>query len=81
MILSDDVSKAQLLDHLTEILEVPAGSLTGSEKLVDLQEWNSIAMMSFIAFADEHFNKILSPRQFAGCETVNDLAKLLPLEG
>jgi acyl carrier protein len=81
MILSDDVSKTQLLEHLTQILEVPEGSLTGDEKLDDLQEWNSIAMMSFIAFADEHFNKILSPRQFAGCETVNDLGKLLPAEG
>jgi acyl carrier protein len=77
MILSDHVSKTQLLEHIARILEVPEGSLTGDEKLADLQEWNSMAMMSFIAFADEDFNKILSPRQFAGCETVDDLGKLL----
>ena len=77
MILSDYVSKTELLEHLTQILEVPEGSLTGDEKLADLQEWNSMAMMSFIAFADEDFNKILSPRQFVGCQTVNDLGKLL----
>jgi acyl carrier protein len=81
MILSDDVSKTQVLEQLAQILEVPAGSLTGDEKLDDLQEWNSIAMMSFIAFADEHFNKILSPRQFVACETVNDLGRFLTVEG
>jgi len=75
------VSKSQFLDHLSEILEVPAGSLTGDEKLIDLPEWNSMAMMSFIAFGDEHFQKTLSPRQFAACQTVNDLGNLLGVGG
>jgi acyl carrier protein len=75
------VSKAEFLDRLGEILEVPAGSLTGEEKLSDLPEWNSIAMVSFIAFCDENFQKTLSPRQFTTCETVNDLGKLLNLAG
>jgi acyl carrier protein len=75
------VSKAQFLDHLSDILEVPAGSLRGDEKLSDLEEWNSIAMVSFIAFGDEHFQKTLSPRQFVTCETVNDLGKLVGVEG
>ena len=71
------MSKAQFLDHLSDILEVPSGSLTGDEKLSDLEEWNSIALVSFIAFADEHFQKTLSPRQFATCDTVDDLGKLV----
>jgi acyl carrier protein len=75
------VSKAQFLDHVSEILEVPAGSLTGDEKLSDLGEWNSMAMISFIAFGDEHFGKTLSPRQFAACDTVKDLGALLSVEG
>lgn len=74
------MSKAQFLEYLGEILEVPTGSLTGNEKLSDLQEWNSIAMMGFIAFGDEHFQKTLSPRQFATCDTVNDLGKLVGVE-
>lgn len=75
------MSKAQFLDHLTEMLEAPSGSLTGEEKLSGLEEWNSMAMMSFIAFGDEQFQKTLSPRQFAACETVNDLGKLVGVEG
>ncbi len=65
------------LDHVAEILEVPAGSLTGKEKLDDLESWDSVAMVSFIAFGDEHFEKSLSPRLFGSCETVDDLGRLV----
>jgi acyl carrier protein len=75
------VSKAQFLDHLSEILEVPAGSLTGDEKLSDLEEWNSLSMLSFITFGYDHFGKTLPPRQFATCDTVKDLGALLGVEG
>lgn len=74
------MSKAQFLNRLSEILEVPAGSLTGEEKLSDLEEWNSLSMISFIAMGDEEFQKSLSPRQFATCHTVNDLGALVGIE-
>ena len=74
------MSKAQFLEHISEILEVPSGSLTGDETLSDLEGWNSMAMISFIAFGDEHFKKTLSPRLFIGCDTVNDLGKLVGVE-
>ena len=67
----------EFLDHIAEILEVPADSLTGEEKLADLEGWTSIAIVSFIAFGDEHFSKTLSPRQMTACETVNDLGRLV----
>lgn len=75
------MSKTQFLDHLSEVLEVPVGTLSGDEKLSDLEEWNSMAMVSFIAFADEHFGKTLSPRQFAACDTIDDLSMLVGVEG
>ena len=59
---------------------MPAGSLTGGEELADLDGWDSVSLVSFITFGDEHFHKTLSPRQFAGCDTVNDLGKLLGVE-
>ena len=72
-----DVAKVEFLNRLSEILEVPPGSLTGDEKLEDLEDWTSMAMVSFIAFAHEHFGKTLSPRLFGTCDTVNDLGKLV----
>jgi acyl carrier protein len=71
------VSRVEFLNSLCEILEVPAGSLAGDEKLEDLEDWTSMAMVSFIAFAHEHFGKTLSPRLFATCDTVDDLGKLV----
>ena len=71
------MSKAEFLKHLTEILEMPPGSLNGDEKLDDLEDWTSMAMVSFIAFAHEHFGKTLSPRLFTTCDTVADLGKLV----
>ena len=73
----EDVSRVEFLNSLSEILEVPAGSLTGDERLEDLEDWTSMAMVSFIAFAHEHFGKTLSPRLFATCDTVDDLGKLV----
>lgn len=75
------MEKQKFLAELAEILEVPAGSLTGQEKLEDLEDWTSVAMVSFIAFADENFDKTLSPRDIAKCDTVDDLGKLAGVEG
>ena len=68
--------RAEFLTRMSEILDIEPGILTGPERLEDLPEWNSMAMVSFIAFADEHFNKTLSPRLFSTCNTVDDLGDL-----
>lgn len=75
------MSRAEFLDHLSTILELPSGSLSGDEKLSDLEEWTSLAMIGFIAFGDEQFEKTLSPRQVGACETVKDLGALVGVEG
>jgi acyl carrier protein len=70
------VTREEFLAQLDELLELPAGTLKGDEKLEDLERWDSLAMVSFIALADEHCNMRLSPRQFVTCNTVNDLVQL-----
>lgn len=70
------MTREEFLAQLDELLELPAGTLKGDEKLEDLERWDSLAMVSFIALADEHCNMRLSPRQFVTCNTVNDLVQL-----
>lgn len=66
---------------MDELMELPPGSLTGSEKLDEMEEWNSISMVGFIALADEHFGFIVSPRNFGSCNTIDDLLNLIkPLQ-
>jgi len=71
----------EFLGEFADIVETPRNSVRAEVPLADLEGWNSMAMVAFIALADEHFGKTLSPRQFAPCVTVGDLAKLTGLNG
>jgi len=74
----ETVTREEFLTQLDELLELPAGTLKGGEKLEELENWNSLAMVSFMTLVDEHFKIKLSPRQFVNCATVNDLLSLTP---
>ena len=64
---------------MDNLLELPAGTLKGAENLDDLENWNSLAMVEYIALADSNGAK-LSPRQIRDCNTVDDLAQLAKVE-
>ena len=71
------MSRQELLTHLDELFELPPGALTGKESLAELEGWGSMAVVSFMALADEHCGVTLSPRQFGNCTTVDDLLALV----
>ena len=71
------MQKAEFLKLLDELLELPSGTLKGGEELADLERWDSMAAVDFLALADEHLELIVSPQQLANCNTVNDLLGLL----
>jgi acyl carrier protein len=75
------MTREEFLLQLDEVLELPAGSLRGPEKLGELEQWNSSAMIGFIALADDHNGVRLSPRQIVDCATVEDLLKLARVFG
>src|ERR1035437_8485751 len=64
------------LSHLSEILDMPVADVQPGAKLADLEGWNSMAMVSFIAFVDEYFEKTVPVRVIASCQTIADLAAL-----
>jgi acyl carrier protein len=70
------MTRKGFLERVDELLEMSAGTLTGEEKLEDLEGWNSLAMVGFIGLVDEHCGVTLSPRQFLTCNTVNDLLQI-----
>jgi len=71
------MNREELLALLDELLDLPAGTLNGSERLDELQKWDSLAIVGFIALVDEHFDYTISPREFANCRTINDLLGLV----
>jgi hypothetical protein len=74
------MTKAEFLRSFDTILELPEGTLKGSEKLEDLENWNSMAMIDFIALADTNNNVKLSARQIGSAETVADLLQLAKVD-
>ncbi len=73
------MKSTEFLLAFDEIVELPPGTLTGGEKLDDLEGWNSMGMLGFIALADGNGKKV-TPRQIAGAQSVADLMTLAGVE-
>jgi acyl carrier protein len=69
------MTRQQFLNSMDKLLELPRGTLTGNERLHDLEQWNSMAMISFIALADTNNRVSLSASQILACSTVSDLLR------
>jgi acyl carrier protein len=67
------MTREQFLNSMDEVVELPPGTLKGTENLCELEQWDSLAMIRFIALADSNNRVSLSPRQLLSCMTVSDL--------
>lgn len=71
----------EFLREMEEILGLNPGTLKGHEKLEDLENWDSTALVSLIAVAESRSNTEITLDQVVSCSTVADLLRLVPLEG
>lgn len=67
------MNSADFLRELDEMLELDPGALTGAEKLADLEGWDSLAVISFIALVDEKLGVVVEGEKLARAKTVADL--------
>ena len=74
------MNKTELLSALDDILELDAGTIHGGERLEDLENWDSLAVLSFIALVDEDLDIILDGDALAAAETVSDLVALVAVK-
>ena len=74
------MTKEEFLVQIDEILDLKPGTLRGQEKLEDLKNWDSTALISLITIAEEHNGVPISPDQVVGCTTVADLLRLARVE-
>ncbi len=70
----------EFLAEIEEILGLGPGTLNGQEKLEDLENWDSTALVSLIAVAESLSSEEITLEQVASCATVADLARLVSLE-
>ena len=71
------MSKQKFLLLLDELFEEDPDTLTGDESLAEMEMWDSLTALGFIALVDEEFNIILSGNDIEQCTTINDLVKLV----
>lgn len=70
------MERRQFLSRLEELLEQPAGSLSGPEKLEALS-WDSLKGLEFLVLVDETFGYELPPADLVEATIVEDLIGLL----
>ncbi len=71
------MTRAEFLQALEESFEVDQGTLEGNETLEDLECWDSMSALIYMALADEKLGITVSGEQIINCKTVNDLLDLL----
>ncbi|MGA2936329.1 MAG: acyl carrier protein [Syntrophobacteraceae bacterium] len=70
------MSKDEFYAHLESILELEPNTIHGAENLKDLDGWDSLAKISFIAMGDVELGVIVSATGLLACKTVGDLVRL-----
>ena len=67
----------EFIEKLKEALEFENVTLTIDTNLKNVEGYDSMAIMSIIAFADEHFSKKLTAQQLASITTIRSLKELI----
>jgi acyl carrier protein len=70
------MNKPEFLHNLEDLVEVDPGTLTEQMMLDEIPGWDSMAIMSFLAFADEELGGAPAPKAIKGCQTIGDLMAL-----
>ena len=67
----------QFITKLVEIMDVAVNSISYKSVLAEIEDWDSIAVISFIALAKKDYNIVLKATDIKKAVTVADLFMLL----
>jgi acyl carrier protein len=70
----------EFVENLTEALEFSSEKIDVDTNLRSIKGYDSMSVMTIIAFVDEHFSKKLTARQLASITTVGSLKELIGFE-
>ena len=71
------MTREEIIDELIEMMELEEGDITEDTVLDDVEEWDSLTMLSLMAFAKKEFDKKLSTAQANEFEKVKDIVDFL----
>jgi len=62
---------------LDEVLDASPGTVQPGQALDQLEGWDSVAVLAFIAMADTDYGVSVPAKEIPECRTVDDLANLI----
>jgi acyl carrier protein len=71
------MNKSEFIRQIEDILEIDENTLTGAEALENYEGWDSLALLSVIAMADEQFDIVLEGEALQNVNTTDDLVALV----
>ena len=70
------MTKDTFYNIIAEIIEEDPGSVSGHELLTDLEGWDSMSVVGFLAAMDKHLSLEVSPKELINATSVADLLAL-----
>lgn len=67
------MNTAEKLAALEEIMELDPDTLKPEMKLEDIEEWDSLAALSYVVLMGDEFNKKISGKEIRAFQTVQDI--------
>jgi acyl carrier protein len=71
------MTRRELLSRIETIVNAGEGTLTGSEPLEELPEWDSLSVLSVISLYDKEFGVVVKPTTVYECQTVGSVMDLI----
>lgn len=75
------ITRSEFLLQLDELLGLRPGTLKGQEKLEELENWDSTALVSLIALAEDNNDAQIALDDLVECSTVADLLRIAKVDG
>lgn len=71
------MTQEEKLAALEEIMELDEGTLKPDMSLEDIEEWDSLAALSFVVLLGDEFKRKISGKEIREFETVEDMMKVM----
>lgn len=70
------MTEKQFLEKMMDLLDTEE-EVTLDTVLADIEEWDSISLVGFLAFANNHSNSKITAAEVRDAKTINDLYELV----
>ena len=71
------MTEQEKMEELVDVLEMDLGEFDRDTVIEEVETWDSVAVLSFIALMNEKFDKIFHASEIAVCKTVGDLMDMM----